>query len=447
MATFRRDSYSKLRRIAQTYAGLAYNAKSNGLSKFITPTVNEQISTTQDEEINKSKKVVEQQGRFTNFISSITPGINAPALWTKQHPIPDPKFEIISPGTLGALLLIKLPPRSEIFAAPGTAIAVSSKVNVERTTDGNVVIAVGRKLAGGSLIYHKYTTFSHPGDVLLGPNNLSDIAAIEMDGTSEYYVRKGALLARGPRVNINIRRVRGMGALNSFTNRVTGRGTIAISNYGSIYRLVLNSEEAYLVNAKHLIAWNSKTDPKIAPSLITPSTIDRRRLFKGIKAKISNATSSFFDTIRNSPSVKPALENMKRITVKTRKWAFGGPEFLQLDGPGDFYMSTRIEPVLGGFKSLTSPSVEEIVAAEPEPHSKSSNNSSRQYLPFIPSMCYALVTNDGNVTFTKPSRKSFTLDSPLSPPSPEKDNKSSLAKIVTGDGMLQLRRWPFMKKE
>lgn len=76
---------------------------------------------------------------------------------------------------------------------------------------------------------------------------------------------------------------------------------------------------------RHLVAWNSKTNPKIAQSLIAPSSIDRKRLFKDIKMRISNATSSFFDTIRTSPSVKPTLESMKRITVKTRKWAFGGP--------------------------------------------------------------------------------------------------------------------------
>ena len=46
--------------------------------------------------------------------------------------------------------------------------------------------------------------------MILSPNKLSDIATIEMDGNSEYYVRKDAFLARSPRVSINIGHIRGM---------------------------------------------------------------------------------------------------------------------------------------------------------------------------------------------------------------------------------------------
>ncbi|CAG8450829.1 18581_t:CDS:2 [Acaulospora morrowiae] len=409
-------AYLNPRFILRSYAGLAYNARNNESNKNATIKVSETMFDEHGKSVSKEKDFEEKveatndkkQGRLSSLISFITPGINSPLTWTKQHPIPDPIFEVISPGTLGALLLVKIPPRSEIFAAPGTAIAVSSKVLAERTTDGNVMIALGRKLAGGSLIYHKFTTGSHPGDVLLGPTSLSDAAVISMDGTSKYYVRKGALLARGPRVTVSIRRVRKMGALNAFANCITGRGTLVITSYGAIHRLVLNHGDSYLVNARHLIAWNSQTNPTTASSLISPSAIDKNRLIKRIKENLSSINSTFFDTFRNSPSVKPTLERLKRMTVRTRKWAFGGPEFLQLTGPGDFYLSTRVEPVLGGFKSLTSPSIEEIVAAQPEPLNISSTPQSP---PFIPSMCYATVSNDGTVTFTKSFRGSAGTNS------------------------------------
>jgi hypothetical protein len=58
-------------------------------------------------------------------------------------------------------------------------------------------------------------------------------------------------------------------------------------------------------------------------------------------------------------------------------------------------------------------------------------------------MSYAVVANDGKVTFIKPpqSRSKSSFSSSLSPPPPQQDKKSSLGKIVSGDGMLQLRRW------
>ncbi|CAJ0750546.1 20680_t:CDS:2, partial [Entrophospora sp. SA101] len=41
------------------------------------------------------------------------------------------------------------------FKKKWKAIKHSNKIHVERTTEGNILIALGRKFAGGSLIYHK----------------------------------------------------------------------------------------------------------------------------------------------------------------------------------------------------------------------------------------------------------------------------------------------------
>ncbi|CAI2177325.1 10594_t:CDS:2 [Funneliformis geosporum] len=421
-------SISCIRFFARSYATLVVNTKVNAPNLNSTPKLDEQS------EIDKEKS--------TSTISSITSGINSALQWTEHHPIPDPKFEVVSAGTLSALLLVKIPPRSEILAAPGTAIAVSSKVIAERTMDGNIIIALGRKFAGGSLIYNKFMTGSNPGDVLLAPRDLSDISIINMDGKSVYYVRKGAFLARGPRVTVNIGRIYGMGSLNAFANRVTGRGTLVISNYGSIHRLILNPGDAYFVNSKHLLAWNSQTKPIISPPLITSSSVDKNRLIRNVTAKLSEKTNELFDTIFSSPSVKPTLERLKRASVRTRRWAFGGPEYLKLTGPGDFYLSSRISPVLGGFKSLTSPSIEEIVAVDPIHLETQNDHNIRQSPPYIPLMSYAVVASDGTVSFIKYKDSSKTsFSSSLSPPSPEQDNRSTIGRIVSGDGMLQLRRW------
>ncbi|CAJ0751995.1 20099_t:CDS:2 [Entrophospora sp. SA101] len=383
--------------IIRSYADLAYNTKTN-----------EKTNVTND-----------NNQTYESVITSVKPGINSTTQWTKHHPIPDPKFEVVSPGTLGALLLVKIPPRSEIFAFPGAAISVSSKIHVERTTEGNILIALGRKFAGGSLIYHKFSTGPDPGDVILSPKNLSDIAKIEMDGDSEYYVRKNAFLARGPRVSINIGHIRGMGALNAFAYRVTGRGTLVISNYGTIHKLVLNPDDDYLVNAKYLVAWNSKTYPIVSNSLIKSSSIQRNKLVNRISQKISETSSSFLDSIKSSPTIRPMLNRICKFSVATRKWAFGGPEFLKLTGPGDFYLSSRIEPVLGA-----SPSIEEIVAADPMNSHNKKPSSSLSSPPYLPSMSYAIVSNDGGISFVK------------SPSSSKIENASTLANKSYG-----IKRW------
>ncbi|CAG8536923.1 12648_t:CDS:2 [Ambispora gerdemannii] len=404
---------------ARFYAALAYNSPKNGKA------------TDQRKEGSEGVKREEKQPE--SVISHVSPGINNASSWLSHPSVSDPTFQVISPGSLGALLLVKLPPKSEIYAASGTAIAVSSKVTVERTVDGNFVIALGRKMAGGQLIYHKFTTESLPGDILITPGSLSDIAAISMDGRSEYYVRKGAFLAKGPRVTLGI----SGGALRSFGYRVTGRGTLVITNYGAIHRLILNAGDEYLVNPKHLIAWDALTHPSISLPLIKSSPSRGRKIIENVASRASERMPTVIENFRNSPSVKPTLEKMKRISVRTRKWIYGGPELLKLTGPGDFYLASRVEPVFGSFKTLTSPSIEEIEETQIPLTPPSTTPRARQP-PEPPRMSYALVTKNGHVTFT--DELVTTLSStPLSPPSPDKP--SIIGRIASGSGLLQLRRW------
>ena len=70
---------------------------------------------------------------------------------------------------------------------------------------------------------------------------------------------------------------------------------------------------------------------------------------------------------------------------------------------------------------MTSPSIEEIVAADNVKFDSQNDLNLRTY---IPSMSYAMVANDGSVSFIKPpknqSKPSF---------SPEQDKKSTIGKI------------------
>ncbi|CAG8450850.1 5262_t:CDS:2 [Paraglomus occultum] len=388
----------------RSYAGLAYNANPSG---------------TEDKGKTASKN---DDGSST--ISSLSPGINTAANWI-QHPIPDPAFEVISAGTPGALLYVKIPPRSEIYATPATVIAASGKVRTERSTDGNIIMAMGRKLAGGLLVYHKLITDAYSGDALLAPSPLSDIAAIQMDGRSDYYVRKGAFFAKGPRVSLKVERIRGMGALNKFAYRISGRGTLVISGHGSIHRLVLNAGDEYLVNPKHLVAWDAFTYPIISSPLVGRSGHTRLKFLSNKMANlVPQRASTFIENVKMSPSVKSTLDRIRRMTVRTRKWALGGPEYLKLSGPGDFYIASRVEPVLLGLKSLTSPTIEELEATD-VPFTPPASRI--QQAPTPPTISYAEVTN-GTVNF-------FPTSSALSP-TPSKP-KTRIGRI---SGLLQLRK-------
>jgi hypothetical protein len=51
------------------------------------------------------------------------------------------------------------------------------------------------------------------------------------------------------------------GADGLFNYRISGKGTLAITGYGGLYRLILQPNEEYLISPKHLIAWDAAMDP------------------------------------------------------------------------------------------------------------------------------------------------------------------------------------------
>lgn len=69
--------------------------------------------------------------------------------------------------------------------------------------------------------------------MVIAPKYIGDIAAISMDGGTEYYVRQEAFLAGSPRLSISrSAKTFGLGLDGLFNYRVKGKGTLAITTYG-----------------------------------------------------------------------------------------------------------------------------------------------------------------------------------------------------------------------
>ncbi|KAI8356816.1 mitochondrial biogenesis AIM24-domain-containing protein [Mortierella sp. GBAus27b] len=335
--------------------------------------------------------------------NSFVIGINNATKWIRQPSVADPEFEVVSAG-LGSMLHVKLPSRSELYAAPGAAVGSSGDVQSELSIASNPLKALGRRLAGGSLYFQKasFSTSNVAGDVLLAPQYMSDIAAIRMDGTSEYYIRRDAFLARSPRVILQLGLAKaGLGVTNFFAHRVTGRGTLAIASYGGIYRLVLAPEEEYLVNPRHLIAWEAGASPAASRLAIDPSA----------QAEPESRSSK----ILSNPYVASTLNVASRAAERLGNVLFGKQEFVRLKGPGDFYLCSRVRPSTEILKQITS-STSKLPVIFPAPVAPAPPK------PTTPPNTFATVTRDGQVSFTKtiPSSSSSTSTStPLSGSGPQ----------------------------
>ncbi|KAF9549346.1 hypothetical protein EC957_004260 [Mortierella hygrophila] len=416
---------ASLTAVRRAYANLAYNAASQPTSGE-APTLDRKLdsleeriqarrdalgannntntksSTSDDQSRTETSSTLEVSQVPKKGIMSILPGINSASKWIKQPSVADPEFEVVSAG-LGSMLHVRLPQRSELYAAPGAAVGSSAEVQSELSTVSNPLKALGRRLAGGSLHFQKFSTDTVSGDVLLAPQHMSDIAAIRMDGTSEYYIRRDAFLARSPRVILQLGLAKaGLGVTNFFAHRVTGRGTLAIASYGGIYRLVLAPKEEYLVNPRHLIAWEAGSSPTASRLAIDPTHL----------AEPESRSSK----ILSNPYVATTLNIASRLGERLGNVLFGKQEFVRLQGPGDFYLCSRVRPSTEVLKQITS-SATKLPVIFPAPVAPAPPK------PTTPPNTFATVTRDGHVTITKSgsaaAASSTTASTPLSGSTPQ----------------------------
>ncbi|KAG0279899.1 hypothetical protein BGZ95_011944 [Linnemannia exigua] len=403
----------------RAYANLAYNATTSQPTSGEAPTLDRKLDSLEERiqarrdalganiKANSDDHSRAQTETLSNLeasqtpkkgIMSILPGINSASKWIKQPSVADPEFEVVSAG-LGSMLHVRLPQRSELYAAPGAAVGSSAEVQSELSTVSNPLKALGRRLAGGSLHFQKFSTDTVSGDVLLAPQHMSDIAAIRMDGTSEYYIRRDAFLARSPRVILQLGLAKaGLGVTNFFAHRVTGRGTLAIASYGGIYRLVLAPKEEYLVNPRHLIAWEAGSSPAASRLAIDPTHL----------AEPESRSSK----ILSNPYVATTLNIASRVGERLGNVLFGKQEFVRLQGPGDFYLCSRVRPSTEVLKQITS-SANKLPVIFPAPVAPAPPK------PTTPPNTFATVTRDGHVTISKTTTTPTTPSTPLSGSTPQ----------------------------
>ncbi|KAG2187648.1 hypothetical protein INT44_005338 [Umbelopsis vinacea] len=206
------------------------------------------------------------------------------------------------------------------------------------TLDGGSISAVSRRALGDKAFRQKYETRKEYGDVLLAPSTIGEIAIININGSTEYAMRRDAFLAKTSRVSVDLGfsglKGKETGVIQRIAHKVRGPGTIAISHYGGLYRIVLDENEEYLVNPSHLVAWDTRTAPtklyRAKPTIPSPrSRLRRYHVFRNIV---------------DSPSMQSSLQFWDGVFRQTRNWVLGAPDFVRMKGPGDFYLSSRVEP-------------------------------------------------------------------------------------------------------
>ncbi len=159
-----------------------------------------------------------------------------------------------------ALAHVQLEANEQIRTESGAMVGMSPNLSLEAKMEGGLLSALGRAvLAGESMFQSTYTAQGGPGEILLAPSTPGDIMVIELSNQS-FMVQGGSWLAGSTSLKIETK-FAGMGALiggeGAFMVRVSGSGTLLVSSYGAIHKVVLDEGETYVVDSGHIVAFDA----------------------------------------------------------------------------------------------------------------------------------------------------------------------------------------------
>ncbi|KAK4219129.1 tryptophan RNA-binding attenuator protein-like domain-containing protein [Rhypophila decipiens] len=161
----------------------------------------------------------------------------------------------ISHRDCNTILTVQLAIGCPLDARPGTMIAMSPSIQLK----GAYKFSMKKLVAGGEM---GQSTFTGPGELLLGPPMLGDITSLRLTGKESWSVGHDGYLASTQNVIKDYKR-QGIGkAMFSgeglWVYKISGTGLLWLTSFGAIIRKDLVEGEKYIVDNGHLVAWNTK---------------------------------------------------------------------------------------------------------------------------------------------------------------------------------------------
>lgn len=177
------------------------------------------------------------------------------------------QYEILY-GNAFSVVECELEHGESVKAESDAMISMSGALDIEGSTEGNVLGGLARKfLAGEKFFFQTIRANRGPGKVLLGPSSLGGVVDVSLDGSYHLRVQKNGFLAATSGITVETTMQNLMQGLFSregfFVLDVHGRGTVFLSSFGAIHAINLAAGEQVVVDNGHLVAWPDYMDYKI----------------------------------------------------------------------------------------------------------------------------------------------------------------------------------------
>ena len=165
-----------------------------------------------------------------------------------------------------AMATVKMNQGESIRAESGAMVGMSANVRMEtsaRTKKGGLLKGLARKmLTGESFFLNTFHAEQGPGEVMLAPANVGDLALHQNAG--ELLIQSTCYVASDPEIEIQTK-VGGFktffGGKGFFMLKAVGNGPVLLSAFGAV--MEIDIEEDFIIDTGHIVAFEPSLNFKL----------------------------------------------------------------------------------------------------------------------------------------------------------------------------------------
>ena len=168
-------------------------------------------------------------------------------------------------GPAFAALRLDLPAGESILAQPGSMIAmtpgfaVDVRAGVHMQGDRGLARGLRSLFGGESFFTVVYTAKRDDQHIILAPDHMGEIRALDTTAEQGLLLTRGAFLACGPEVGFGLHNAGMQGLLTTrglFFLKTLGAGTIFVSSYGGLVEQTLAAGERFVLDNRNIVAFS-----------------------------------------------------------------------------------------------------------------------------------------------------------------------------------------------
>ncbi|MCJ1265421.1 Altered inheritance of mitochondria protein 24, mitochondrial [Lobaria immixta] len=312
---------------------------------------------------------------------------------------PDARFEVIGSSPY-SLLSVSLSASQNLYTRRGTLVGVGGNAENAHSTL-SVLTPFRRAFLAIPFLYQRLSSTT-PVTALVSTN--SAIAVVKLDGSIDWKLFGKALLAwTGQTLSIQPELAPNASRAHWGNSEITGRGLLAIAGQGSIYQVILDAGEEYIVHPSNVIAYTINSTPpspyrlKSSSFRLQTPNINITSLFRDIR---------FFRVMQETVTWQAIRKLFFSLRTWSRRTIWGDRLFLEFHGPTKILLQSRASRLN---EMLTNEEIDAIAGTTPgavhqiaklqsnENEKKTDSREQTSSAKQVPKMSFASVGQDGKV--------------------------------------------------